>query len=307
MKVSIIIPFFNASSTIERCIKSAISQTYKNIEIVCVDNNSTDDSVKILQDYIENYQHITLYTELRKGANFARNLGVKKASGSWLNFLDADDFISKNKIENQVKALKTRYPFIASSYYYVNLNGHKRKHKIKYLNPWKDLFSGNLGITSSNLFKKKSVIDVGMWSEDYNSSQEAELMFKIIKKYGAPLMMEDEYETIIYEQKTNISNSNKGELLIVFLKLRILMIEYLFKFENKYFKSEKHWYYNELLTIVLECFPFNKFFSLKTYKTFLHKNLSIHNDTSFKRNLLVLLIKIFGFGFAASIHSKINK
>ena len=307
MKVSIIIPFFNASSTIERCIKSAISQTYKNIEIICVDNNSTDDSVKIIQDYIKNYQHITLYTELRKGANFARNLGTKKASGCWLNFLDADDFISEKKIENQVKALKTKSPFIASSYYYVYLHGDKRKHKIKYLDAWKDLFSGNLGITSSNLFKKTNVIEVGMWNEDYNSSQEAELMFKIIKRYGAPLFMENEFETTIYEQKTSISNSNKGELLRIFLKLRILMYEYLYKFENKYFQREKYWYHNQLLAIILEYYRFNKIFSIKTYNTFLHKNISIYKCMTFKRSILVLLVKCFGFGFCASIYSKVKK
>lgn len=82
MIVSIIIPFFNASSTIERCIKSAISQTYKNIEIVCIDNNSEDSSVQILQKFLNSYDNISLYTELRRGANFARNLGIKKASGS---------------------------------------------------------------------------------------------------------------------------------------------------------------------------------------------------------------------------------
>ena len=185
MKVSIIIPFYNASATIERCIKSAIAQTYKSIEIICVDNNSEDDSVNIIQKYLNEYDNIFFYTESRKGANFARNLGTKKASGAWINYLDADDFLDDNKIDNQVKILNAikKHSFIASSYYYVTTSGEKRKNYIKSLDTWKNLFSGNLGITSSNLFKKTNVLKVGMWNEAYNSSQEAELMFKIMKIY----------------------------------------------------------------------------------------------------------------------------
>ena len=79
-----------------------------------------------------------------------------------------------------------------------------------------------------------------MWNEDYNSSQEAELMFKIMKKYGPPLHMKNEFQTIIYEQKSSISNSNKKIIIFYFiLTLRILIIKYLGEFKPKYFQIEK--------------------------------------------------------------------
>ena len=308
MIVSIIIPFFNASSTIERCIKSAISQTYKNIEIVCIDNNSEDSSVQILQKFLNSYDNISLYTELRRGANFARNLGIKKASGSWLNFLDADDFISERKIENQIRALNDtkKYHFIVSPYFHVSINGEDKKHFIKYPDTWKNLFSGNLGVTSSNLYKKKSIIEIGMWNEDYNSSQEAELMFKIIKKYGSPLLMKNEFQTIKYEQKSSISNLNKKNNLKTILTLRILIIKYLEEFKPKYFQKEKGWFLNELLTIILKYFRYDKNYSSGVYKQYLIKSLSFYELSTFKRKVLIFLIKIFGFNFGAFLFSKVD-
>ena len=308
MKVSIIIPFYNASATIERCIKSAIAQTYKNIEIICVDNNSEDDSVNILQKYLNEYSNILFYTESRKGANFARNLGTEKASGAWINYLDADDFLDNSKIDNQVKTLNAikEHSFIVSSYYYVTTTGEKRKHYIKFSDTWKNLFSGNLGITSSNLFKKTNILKVGMWNEAYKSSQEAELMFKIIKIYGPPFLMKNEFQTVVYEQKSNISNVNKSNNLKTFLKLRILILEYLMESENEYFQKEKQWFLNELLTISLNYFYYDKTFSKRTYNKFLDMRLRINRNLTFNRIMLILAIKCFGFSFGAFIYKKMN-
>ena len=213
----------------------------------------------------------------------------------------------KKKIENQVKTLKTKYPFIASSYYYVNLNGHKRKHKIKYLDPWKDLFSGNLGITSSNLFKKTNVIDVGMWNEDYNSSQEADLMFRLIKKYGFPYLIKREFDTIVYQQKSSISNTNRSDNLRTFLNLRILILDHLKKFEGDYFESNKQWFLNELLTITLQCYVRNEEHSISVFKKYIKADYKISNDNTFYRNLLILIINLFGFKAGAFLYAQKNQ
>ena len=112
--------------------------------------------------------------------------------------------------------------FITSSYQYVYLSG-KENIGIKYSDSWKNLFSGNLGITSSSLFKKDSILEVGMWNQSYKSSQEAELMFRLIKTYGFPHLIKREFDTIVYQQKSSISNTNLSNNLKTILNLRILI------------------------------------------------------------------------------------
>lgn len=82
-------------STLERCLKSCIEQTISEIEIICVDNNSTDNSRQIVEEYIKKDSRIILYCEKRKGASYARNYGIRMAKGQFVFFLDADDTISE--------------------------------------------------------------------------------------------------------------------------------------------------------------------------------------------------------------------
>lgn len=92
-KVSIIIPAYNCENTIERCLNSLISQKYKNIEMIVVNDGSTDDTRKKIESY--NDDRIKLFNQENKGVSAARNLGLKKATGKFVAFCDADDFYSK--------------------------------------------------------------------------------------------------------------------------------------------------------------------------------------------------------------------
>ena len=100
-KVSIIIPFFNAEKLIENCLEKILKQTYKNIEIVLINDNSTDNSEKIIEKY-KNNNIIKYYkiTEDTVGVSYARNYGIEKATGEYFIFVDVDDYISDDLIEN---------------------------------------------------------------------------------------------------------------------------------------------------------------------------------------------------------------
>jgi|GEM_PF-1667503 len=92
-KLSVIVPVHNAAPYLARCLESLIGQRYNNMEIICVDDGSTDESRQILADYAKNYPHIhTLYQE-NKGAGCARNAGIKAACGDYLSFVDSDDYL----------------------------------------------------------------------------------------------------------------------------------------------------------------------------------------------------------------------
>ena len=99
-KVSIIIPFFNAEKIIENCLEKILKQTYKNIDILLINDNSTDGSERKIEKYIDN-EKIKYYklTENTEGVSYARNYGIEKATGDYFIFVDVDDYISDELIE----------------------------------------------------------------------------------------------------------------------------------------------------------------------------------------------------------------
>lgn len=102
--VSIIIPVYNSEKYLAECIESAVAQTWPNREIIIIDDGSTDNSLKIAQNY-SGVSGVKIITQKNKGASAARNTGLKEAKGDYIQFLDADDLLSQNKIESQVKYL----------------------------------------------------------------------------------------------------------------------------------------------------------------------------------------------------------
>jgi len=105
-KVSVIIPVFNAEKYISTCIESLISQSYSDFEIICVDDGSTDNSPRILQQYMFIDSRIKIIEQKNQFAGNARNTGMEVASGKYCMFLDIDDFFEKNMIELQVRQIE---------------------------------------------------------------------------------------------------------------------------------------------------------------------------------------------------------
>ncbi len=127
-KISIIIPIYNAEKNIKKCIESIICQTYDNIEIICINDGSTDKSTQI----IENYQHkdtrITLINKENSGVSDTRNTGIKKSSGKYIMFIDADDYISKDYIEKMYEVIqKYNCDLLISGYTEVRDGKNKNK------------------------------------------------------------------------------------------------------------------------------------------------------------------------------------
>lgn len=102
IKVSIIVPCYNVEQYVEECLTSICGQTYKNLEIICVDDGSIDDTQKILRHWQEKDERIQLICQKNQYAGAARNTGIKIAKGKYMCFLDADDFFEKNMIEHLV-------------------------------------------------------------------------------------------------------------------------------------------------------------------------------------------------------------
>ena len=103
IKVSVILPVYNVSSYLRQCLDSIVNQTLKDIEIICVDDGSTDDSPEILKEYEEKDKRIKVYYRENAGAGAERNFGIQKASGKYLSFLDSDDFFEPDMLEEAYK------------------------------------------------------------------------------------------------------------------------------------------------------------------------------------------------------------
>lgn len=97
--ISIIIPVFNSEKYLEDCLKSAASQTYINIEIIVVDDGSSDKSYTIYNKYVKRDKRVKIIRKENGGLSEARNFGIKKALGKYIFFLDSDDIIQNNAIE----------------------------------------------------------------------------------------------------------------------------------------------------------------------------------------------------------------
>lgn len=231
--VSVIIPCYNVEQYIDECLQSVYEQTYSNIEIICVDNDSSDATYSVLEKHKKEGK-IELFSELRSGAPAARNLGLKHAKGAWIQFLDADDLLNPEKVEHQMDLIEKQegIGFIAGAYIKYNLDGTKTSHFLRSI-PLIALMRTQLGITSSNLFNAEAVKAVGGWNPNFKSSQEYELMFQIIKS-GHHVLMDDAPLTIIQERKNGqISQRDPKLKWKQYVDLRISMIEYL-KIENTY-------------------------------------------------------------------------
>jgi glycosyltransferase involved in cell wall biosynthesis len=115
-KISVIIPVFNVEQYLRDCLDSIIRQTYRNTEILCIDNGSTDKSAEILNEYSLKDNRIVIL-QSPKGVSRARNLGIDNASGEYITFVDSDDVIDKEYIERLYKTANgNNVDFVVCSY-----------------------------------------------------------------------------------------------------------------------------------------------------------------------------------------------
>lgn len=116
-KVSIIIPVYNVEKYIEECLNSVVNQTYRNIEIIIVNDGSTDNSKKICKDFAQKDKRIIFVDDVNHGVSHARNIGLERATGDFITFVDSDDWIDKKMIETlYMNAVKYNSDIIACDY-----------------------------------------------------------------------------------------------------------------------------------------------------------------------------------------------
>ena len=123
-KVSVIIPVYNVAVYLPECLDSVLGQTYPNLEIILIDDGSTDGSSKICDSYAENDDRIKLIHQKNKGAANAKNAGLEVVSGSYITFLDSDDYVDPQWIERMVSALEASEADVSECNFYIEYTDH---------------------------------------------------------------------------------------------------------------------------------------------------------------------------------------
>lgn len=133
--VTVCVPVYNNEEYVGQCLDSIINQTLKDIEIICVDDGSTDRSLDVLREYAQRDERIKVYAqEVNKGVGAARNLAIAKATGEFMSFIDSDDFIALDMYEKLYTRAKERGADIAMCDVYLYSDGG-RVNKRKWFTP----------------------------------------------------------------------------------------------------------------------------------------------------------------------------
>lgn len=160
-KVSVIMPSLNVVKYIDECMKSVLSQTLEDIEVLCIDAGSTDGTIEKLQAYADSDSRVTLLISGQKSYGYQVNLGISKANGKYIAIVETDDFIKTSMYELLYTAAeKTDANVVKANFYsFVNYDGENRiweKHDI--VNPYVSIFMTDTSIWSG-IYKKSFLLE----------------------------------------------------------------------------------------------------------------------------------------------------
>ena len=182
-KVSVIVPVYNVEKYIKKCLDSLISQTLKDIEIIIVNDGSTDKSQEIINEYVKEYPNLLQsYVKENGGLSDARNFGLEKANGNYICFVDSDDYLDINLLEQLTKYMDLEADMIKYKMVKVNENYNEIEkidgpvfEELKGEDAFNTLYGRDIMLQPAWLYLyKKSFLDennfkypVGMFHEDF--------------------------------------------------------------------------------------------------------------------------------------------
>lgn len=190
--VSIIIPVFNKVSFINATLDSALEQTYSKTEIILVNDGSNDGSLEVLKEYAERFsEKIKLINSINLGACAARNLGILHSSGEYIQFLDADDILSPDKIKNQIDLIGGKSPQVVASCEWVIFDCDITHITRVPYGVFCDFPSGldwllrawnyqEMMANSSWLVHKDLILKAGPWNENLIINQDGEFFCRVL-------------------------------------------------------------------------------------------------------------------------------
>ena len=186
LSVNLIIPTYNRASVLDRAIESALDQTYEHIEVIVVDDGSTDDTESVVGAFDDDRLRY-VYQE-NAGANAARNRGIRLASGRYVSFLDSDDELHPEHVERVVKTLEAADNDVVGAF--TNARHLSKGSLVETMNvpgrtvSFEDLRRENvIGGFSATTFERRVFEEIGYLDEELASSQDYDLYLRVTKRY----------------------------------------------------------------------------------------------------------------------------
>jgi glycosyltransferase involved in cell wall biosynthesis len=183
MKISIVIPVYNCARWIRSAIQSAIDQTWPDKEIVVVDDGSTDGTPEICREF---GKQLIFLTQDHRGGNAARNLGLARATGEWIQFLDADDYLLPEKLVSQLSTSRNDADVLCSptveERWVDGVIVDRQIRPFPSVIDWYALWiSWTMPQTGGALWKAEALRKIGGWDETFRCNQEYELYFRAFR------------------------------------------------------------------------------------------------------------------------------
>lgn len=227
--VSILIPAYNSEVFIAETLQSCINQTYPSVEIIVIDDGSSDSTLMIAKDWKKRYSNIHIYSQQNSGACAARNFALEKSTGDYVMFLDADNVISPDKIEKQMALLKKTNDDMAIATcpwdrFYSTIADAKFP-KLKVYKDYEDSFDmlldlwnhGEMFETACYLISKKLAIKAGGWTVGLLKNQDGEYFSRVLMNATKVLFCPEGklyYRTGDYDSVSKESSKAKIEDLL---------------------------------------------------------------------------------------------
>lgn len=251
--LSVIIPVYNVEKYLPKCLDSIINQTYKNLEIILINDGSTDNSGKICDDYAKNDKRIKVIHQINRGVSAARNVGLDFCSGDYITFVDSDDWCDKNyfyDVMNYFEIYNIDVIITNFERFTVNKNRCNNKNKLKkeiILNSYDAIenminrIDFGWGICAT-FYKKKSIEDIRFTNEVFYG-ENFEFKYKIFRNESIKILylpIVGYHYVIRKDSAVNSYNLNKKINSLIFQE-RLIAKEknkrYLILLKKKYFDA----------------------------------------------------------------------
>ncbi len=251
-KVSVIVPVYNTKLYLRRCLDSLANQTIDSIEIVLVNDGSTDNSLSIMEEYKEKYpDKFTIINKENGGQATARNLGIKSCKGQYIGFVDSDDCVDVNMFKTMYeKAINNKCDYVECHYHYIEegIKGNKELQTRGNIRPYlgrKDMFINPQVSPWNKLYKREVLVDNQIDFPEGLIYEDTAFFIKSVPFIKQSAYIDSKFVNY-YLRKTSTMNANKsrkvGDIFKViedylkFYKDRGLYEEY--KTELEYFSSK---------------------------------------------------------------------
>ena len=207
MKYSVIIPVYNVEKYIDRCLKSIISQNYDDLEIIVIDNGSTDSSGSICDTYASEYLNISVYHIENHGVGSARNFGLSKARGEFIYFVDSDDYLVGNLFADFADKLVSDLDLVVFSYYNSfeeDLTEKSRTEKSLpfkgsydkdgFIKIFKELFLSDMLYTVWNkIYRREFLLENNLYFEQYELGEDVRFNLDVYRNVNKIYLSQDSY------------------------------------------------------------------------------------------------------------------